>query len=407
MSVPQSTRPAFFRLTHKMLAILALFFRLEDGEGDEFAGINLHDFAKRFQEEYGEKCEVNVIRRAITGAEEILGVGALTTGRKRGSDSRERLTATGRIIAERANDACTAIEGYGRQQGLPNQVRIVHLSYHSTLVARTSEFLKRSNQRARVLSLLRTPRQHSGQAYDTGAYPGLRTGAHHVIIGPTPRTMTNPAAQVFDFRPLYFTQIEAMVPADQFLDDQFLLDDLVGGAYRLWLPPVELRTRIEFEKAIDDNRLSDSYYRLHHNTVMPLFTDPLDIVEDEGLPLDVQVQAVHARTSESGMWNNHVVVAPADMALMFREGEVYAGNVAEMFKWVPIVVRDPAMLGGYGHIGFWLAQTYVPSKNVVIEAVNALEHVAKDLQDQFFTGPGEPPPYHPPKVNPAVEVDDD
>ncbi len=400
-------RPFHDGLTHRQLAVLAAFFldELEAGNDEDggrspsYRGVSKQHIADRLNERYGTNFDGSAVGKALRQAQKHLQCGLLVSGDsgeagERGSHARSKLTAEGYERARAAYDACAGLEGWTSPATNPtNAVRIVHMSQHSFLVARAGDIIRQANKPARIVSKVFTPRQHSGQSYDAGAYPGLQTNLYDIVIGPlfdeVGRQVPN-----FKYRALYACQLEAMVAADEYPYDVMPLADLANGDYRLWLPPTTLRTRITFDRAVLDHAGSSSPYQ----RLREYGTDPphgRNFIANEDLPLDHQVQAVHDRFVASERWNNNVVVAPSDMAYSFKPGGLFAGNVAERFKWVPIVVdRD----GGHGrHLSFWVSLTYLKGSGPTMDAVAALEEVAKEVQPAYYTGVEPPPLWEKPK----------
>jgi DNA-binding transcriptional LysR family regulator len=154
---------------------------------------------------------------------------------------------------------------------------------------------------------------------DDALFP-LTLGHHEIVIGGKTATYE----QEFQSDLLYRAQLEVMVPAG-FQRDQMDLAELVNG-YRALLPPEGAHARKLLEDWIARTRIDTP-------------TKDLWVVAGTH-EITMSVQRASDDHHRFGEKSQRVVVAPSDVALLYKPGARFGGEGVDASKWVPLQHED-------------------------------------------------------------------
>ncbi|MGW0434139.1 hypothetical protein ACWDV4_16565 [Micromonospora sp. NPDC003197] len=150
---------------------------------------------------------------------------------------------------------------------------------------------------------------------DEALYP-LTLGHHEIAIG----GKTTVYQEELQSDVLYSTQLEVMVPAT-YQTDRMSLTELVNE-YRAMVPPEGSRSRKLLETWITRARISAPPKELR--------------IVAETYESTMNIQRTSDDHQRFGIKSKRVVVAPSDVALLYKAGSRFGGSGVESSRWVPL-----------------------------------------------------------------------
>ncbi|MCW6006522.1 hypothetical protein K1W54_18345 [Micromonospora sp. CPCC 205371] len=195
---------------------------------------------------------------------------------------------------------------------------LVCLPHHAMIVKRlyvdTLEQEPVGEEKIHILELQQSDRGNES-FFDQALWP-LTTGAYHLAIGPAPPEEFRDELQS---DVLYDARLEVFVPAD-FPGDAMSLDEFVRWPRMSHLPPKDSGARMLLENAIATYGIDDpgEHRRVASETYeIGSVIECVSLLHERGLPTPL-------------------VLAPSDVALVYKPGMRFGGAGVEHSRWVPL-----------------------------------------------------------------------